>query len=107
MIWRPDHIILEENQSGALNLCPARYKGERVAMETLMNSHFTDESLNWRMLCRAAAVEQNPDVLAQIVHRINLALKLRQRVLLSFAEARRDKSPKMASDRNHADVSYD
>jgi hypothetical protein len=61
-------------------------------METLMNSHFTDESLNWRTLCRAAAVEQNPDALAQIVHRIILALKLRQRVLPSFAQARRAKS---------------
>jgi len=55
-----------------------------------MNSHFTDESLKWRTLCRAAAREQNPDALAQIVHRLNLALKLRQRVLHSFAQARRE-----------------
>ena len=58
-----------------------------------MNSHFTDESLNWRSLCRAAALEQDPDTLSQIVQRISLALKMRQRVLRSFAEARRDNGP--------------
>ncbi len=71
-----------------------------------MRCHFTDESLNWRTLYRAAALEQDPDALAQIVHRINLALKLRQRVLLSFAEARRDKSSEMPSESDQADVSY-
>ncbi len=71
--------------------------GEPCCYGALMNSHFTDESLNWRMLCRAAALEQNPDALAQIVHRINLALKQRQRVLLSFAEASQDKGPHTSS----------
>jgi hypothetical protein len=36
-----------------------------------MNSRFTDESLNWRTLCRAAVLEQDPDNLSQIVNRIN------------------------------------
>jgi hypothetical protein len=67
-------------------------------METMMSSHLIDESLNWRTRCRAAELEQDPDAVAQIVHRINLPLKLRQRVLLSFAEAKRDKSSKMPSD---------
>jgi hypothetical protein len=57
-----------------------------------MNSHFTDESLNWRKLCRAAVLERDPEKLLHIVHRINLALRMRQRVLRSLAEARRDKS---------------
>jgi len=61
-----------------------------------MSRHFTDESLNWRTFCCAAELDQHPDVLAQIVHRINPALKLRQRVFLSFAEARRDESSKNA-----------
>jgi hypothetical protein len=55
-----------------------------------MNSRFTDESLNWRKLCRSAALEQRPDKLSQIVERINLALKPRQRVLRNLAEAGRD-----------------
>jgi len=53
-----------------------------------MKCRFTDESLNWRKLCRAAVVEQNPDKLSQIVQRINAALELRQRVLRSSAENR-------------------
>ena len=58
-----------------------------------MNSHFTGESLNWRKLCRAAVLEQDPDRLSQVVRRINLALRVRQRVLRTLAEERRDKSP--------------
>jgi hypothetical protein len=53
-----------------------------------MNSRFTDESLNWRKLCRSAALEQRPDKLSQIVERMNLVLKMRQRMLRSLAEAR-------------------
>jgi hypothetical protein len=55
-----------------------------------MNSRFTDESLNWRKLCRSAALEQRPDKLSQIVAKINLALKPRQRVLRNLAGAGRD-----------------
>ena len=55
-----------------------------------MNSRFTDESLNWRMLCRAAALEQDPDKLSQIVQGIYLALESRQWVLRGFAETGRD-----------------
>lgn len=51
-----------------------------------MNSRFADESLNWRTLCRAAVLEQDPDKLSQIVQRINAALESRQCVLRSFAE---------------------
>jgi hypothetical protein len=62
-----------------------------------MNSRFTDESLNWRTLCRAAVLEQDPDKLSQIVNRINLALGIRQRVLRSVAEATRAKNPHISS----------
>lgn len=55
-----------------------------------MKRRFTDESLNWRKLCRAAVIEQNPDKLSQIVQRINAALKSRQSVLRSFAETGRE-----------------
>jgi len=58
-----------------------------------MNSRFTDESLNWRRLCRSAALEQRPDKLSQIVERINLALKNRQRALHNLAKASRDNNP--------------
>jgi hypothetical protein len=67
-----------------------------------MKSRFTDESLNWRTLCRAAALEQDPNKLPQIVQRINLALKVRQGVLRSFAEARQDNSPHTSSRSNRA-----
>lgn len=40
-----------------------------------MNSRFTDESLNWRKLCRSAALEQCPDKLSQIVEKINGGLE--------------------------------
>jgi hypothetical protein len=55
-----------------------------------MNSRFTDGSLSWRKLCRSAALEQRPDKLSQIVEKINLALKTRQRALRNLAVARRD-----------------
>jgi hypothetical protein len=54
-----------------------------------MNSRFTDDSLNWRRLCRAAALEQNPDKLCQIVGKIASALRTRQRRLRRFSETRR------------------
>ena len=53
-----------------------------------MNSRFTDESLNWRKLCRASALEQDPTKLSQIVQRINSALRLRQRELRGFVDTR-------------------
>lgn len=55
-----------------------------------MNSRFTDESLNWRKLCRASALEQDPSKLSQIVQRINSALRLRQRELRGFVDTRAD-----------------
>ena len=51
-----------------------------------MNSHFADESLYWRKLCRAAALEHDPAKLSQIVQRINSALRMHQRKLRSFAD---------------------
>ena len=62
-----------------------------------MNSRFTDESLNWRSLCRAAVLEQDPDKLSQIVKRINLTLRMRQQVLRSVAEGTRAKNPDISS----------
>jgi hypothetical protein len=55
-----------------------------------MNSRFTDDSLNWRKLCRAAALEQNPDKLSRIVQKIGSALRARQRRLRRFSETRRE-----------------
>ena len=46
-----------------------------------MNSRFVDELLDWRTLCRAAVLEQDPDKLLQIVQRINAALISRQQML--------------------------
>jgi hypothetical protein len=62
-----------------------------------MNSRFTDDSMNWRKLCRAAALEQNPDKLSQIIHRINSALKTHQRRLRSFLETRRNRTSHIPS----------
>lgn len=67
-----------------------------------MNSRFADESLSWRRLCRFAALEQRPDKLCEIVERINLALKARQRLLRSLAEARRDHPEHISSRSNRA-----
>jgi len=62
-----------------------------------MNSRFTDESLDWRRLCRSAAFEQRPDKLSRIVERINLTLKARLRTLRNLAEGRRDNSSRISS----------
>jgi hypothetical protein len=62
-----------------------------------MNSRFTDDSLNWRKLCRAAALEQNPDSLSQIVQKISSALKAHQRKLRRFSQTRRDNLSHIAS----------
>ena len=62
-----------------------------------MNSRFTDESLIWRQLCRAALLEQDPDKLSLIVRGINVALKVQQQVLCNFAEAKRDHNPHTSS----------
>ena len=55
-----------------------------------MNSRFMDESLQWRRLCRAAAVEQDPGKLFQIVQRINAALSMRLHRINGFSHARRN-----------------
>jgi len=57
-----------------------------------MKSRFTDESLNWRKLCRTAALEQDPTKLFQIVQRINAALKMHLRRLGSVADTRRNQA---------------
>lgn len=62
-----------------------------------MNSRFSDESLNWRKLCRAAVLEKNPDGLSQIVQRINSALKQRQRMLRRSAGAGRENTSHISS----------
>jgi hypothetical protein len=67
-----------------------------------MNFRFTNESLNWRKLCRSAALEQRPDKLSRIVERINMALKTRQRTLRNLAEARRSDSSHLSSKLNRA-----
>ena len=46
-----------------------------------MNLPFAEKSLDWRRLCRAAAVEQDPEKLSEIVQRINVNLMRRQRML--------------------------
>jgi hypothetical protein len=48
-----------------------------------MNSPFTGRSLKWRKLCRAAGFEQDPQKLYEIVHKLNAALRMRQRMLRS------------------------
>jgi len=55
-----------------------------------MHFRLTDESLTWRRLCRAAALEQDPDKLSQIVRRMNAALRAQQRKLRSFGHGRRN-----------------
>jgi hypothetical protein len=50
---------------------------------------FSDVSLDWRRICRAAGLEQNPEKLSQIVQRINAALRARQQMLRDFAKGRR------------------
>jgi len=54
-----------------------------------VNSDFTKDSLNWRRLCRAAALEQDPNKIRQIVQRIDSALASRQQTLRRFAKTRR------------------
>jgi hypothetical protein len=60
-----------------------------LLQEGFLNSHFTDESLSWRKLCRAAAFEEDPDKLSQIVERMNFALKTRQGALRILAQSTR------------------
>jgi hypothetical protein len=54
-----------------------------------MNSRFTETSLHWRQLCRAASLERNPGTLLEIVRKINSALRVQQRNLRRFAEGNR------------------
>ena len=56
--------------------------------EVFMNSRFMDDSLTWRKLCRAAALEQNPEKLTQIVRKISSALEARKRRLRRSSEIR-------------------
>jgi len=56
-----------------------------------MNYRFTEDSLNWRRLCRSAALEQNPEKLYQIVQKISSALRARQRSLRRLYGTRRDR----------------
>lgn len=62
-----------------------------------MNSRFTDDSLTWRKLCRAAAMEQDPDNLSQIVQKINSVLRVRQRRLRSVSATMRGNSTHVSS----------
>jgi hypothetical protein len=62
-----------------------------------MNSRFTDDSLIWRKLCRAASLEQNPDSLSQIIQKMNSALKTRMRKLRGSVETRRSNTSHLSS----------
>jgi hypothetical protein len=62
-----------------------------------MNSRFTDDSLHWRKLCRAASLEQDPDNLLKIVQKMNAALKTRMRKLRTSLESRRDNASHLFS----------
>lgn len=62
-----------------------------------MNSRFTDDSLNWRRLCRAAALAHDPERLSQIIHRMNSALKSHQRWLRRFAATRHSDTSHISS----------
>ncbi len=55
-----------------------------------MNTRFTNDSLNWRKLCRAAVLEQDANRLGQIVQRINSVLAIRQRMLRASEKTRQD-----------------
>jgi len=66
-----------------------------------MSAHFTDESLNWRRLCRAAALEKDPDRLSQIVQRMNFALKIRQKALCARAHSTRGITLHISSKMKH------
>jgi hypothetical protein len=46
-----------------------------------MTSPFVGKAWQWRRLCRAAVVEQDPEKLAEIVQTINAKLGMRQRML--------------------------
>lgn len=50
-----------------------------------MHSHFADDSMSWRKLCRAAVLAHDPNELSQIIHKMNSALRSRQRWLRRFA----------------------
>lgn len=52
-----------------------------------MNSDFMNESMNWRRLCRAAAIEQDADRVWQIVRRIDSELARRRRELRRVAKS--------------------
>ena len=67
-----------------------------------MNSRFADDSLTWRKLCRAAALERDPDELSRIIHRITSALKAQQRRLRRIAGTRRTDVPHISSGLNRA-----
>lgn len=62
-----------------------------------MNSRFTDDSLTWRKLCRAAALEQHPDELSRIVQKMNSVLNARQTALHGFRKTRRNNNSHVSS----------
>jgi hypothetical protein len=61
-----------------------------------MDSRFTDDSLNWRRLCRAAVLERDPDKLFDILQKMSSGLRARQRSLRRFRETRRQNISPMA-----------
>jgi hypothetical protein len=58
-----------------------------------MNSRFSDDSLSWRRLCRAAVLERDPDKLFHIVQKMSSGLRARQRGLRRFSDSRRQTLP--------------
>jgi hypothetical protein len=58
-----------------------------------MNSLYAERFQEWRRLCRAAVVEQDPEKLSQIVRKINAKVSMRQRML----RGRRRRGPSVVS----------
>jgi len=67
-----------------------------------MNSHFMNDSMNWRKLCRAAAIEQDAEKVSQLVRRINSTLAIRQRTLRRFAKTMHHRVSRAAATMDHA-----
>jgi hypothetical protein len=67
-----------------------------------MNSRFTDDSLSWRKLCRAAALERDPDKLSHIVQKMSSGLRARQRSLRRFPDTLRQTLPHIAASLHRA-----
>lgn len=67
-----------------------------------MNFRLAEDSLNWRKLCRSAALEQDPEKLSQIVQKISAALGERQRSLRRLDGTSRDNLSHVSSLLNRA-----